>query len=140
MPYSDPEKQREANKRAMQRQREQAKGITEGITVVIPEPQNVIPDSHAAVIPSVELIDQQTGADWQGVRVALRRDPDNLARLQAVAESLGKFSGEVRFGLSGPTFDQIGKQIGTGGPVSPHTSEPVMLGVHPHIMDFGKRA
>ncbi len=77
---------------------------------------------------------------WAGVREAMLRNPDTLAKLQAVAGSLGKLAGGVRFGLSGPTFEELGRTIGVGGPVSPHVGAPVLLASQAHIMDFGKRA
>lgn len=59
-----------------------------------------------------------TGTAWGYIHGYLQREPlglnsmSNLERLQRIAGSLGKHAGEVRFGLSGPTFQEIGEVIG----------------------------
>ena len=42
----------------------------------------------------------------------------NLERIQRAAGSLGKLAGEVRCGLNGPTFEELGRTIGTLPPLS----------------------
>ncbi len=58
--------------------------------------------------------------DWEPLKDYLRQDTrpgdmSHLERLQRIAGSLGKLSGEVRFGLEGPTFQEIGDTIGVEG-------------------------
>lgn len=78
----------------------------------------VRPEACEPVAPcSVEhLFDPDTGLDWQPVKAYISK-PDhegmsNLERLQKVAGALGNRAEDVRFGLSGPTFKEIGKLLG----------------------------
>lgn len=47
----------------------------------------------------------------------LKADPRNLSKLQRIAGSLGKLAGEVRFGIDGPTFEDLGETIGVKPPI-----------------------
>jgi hypothetical protein len=85
MPYKDKEQQKVAIRKAVAKHR------------------GVIPD----VIPS---------EGWRTVEAYISREGPampNLERLQRIAGSLGKYAGDVWFGLSGLTMRDIGEVIGT---------------------------
>ena len=103
MPIKDPEKRKEA---ARERQQKHRKGVTMGVTSEGVTGQGVTED-----IPKA----------WANVRDFIRAESSssmpNLEKLQRIAGSLGKNAHEVRFGLYGPTLEDIGNTIGVLPPL-----------------------
>ena len=105
MSYKNPEEQRAANKEANKRWREKRKGITEGITKTGITQGITAKMGEGITVPPA----------WQSVVTYLRRSPDNLGKLQAVAGSLGKLSDQVWFGAL--NMQVVGEVVGAGVPV-----------------------
>lgn len=99
MPYKNKGATKEAMKRYRERQRE---GITEGIT-------------KAGITGKTEGGITGLPPAWQSVVTYLKRSPDNLGKLQAVAGSLGKLSDQVWFGAL--NMQEVGEVVGAGVPV-----------------------
>jgi len=93
MPYRDPEKRREAARESM-RKRRQGLTMEEPLTPVPVNPQD---------------------AAWQKVREFILKPSNsrmsNLEKLQAIAESLGKYADDVLFGVGGLTMGDIGRVL-----------------------------
>lgn len=88
MTYADPEKRREYAREAMRKKR----GITtEGITA----PVDVIPDSHMA-------------RSWKSVAKMQGENPEGLRKIVMGVVEKGH-GGLVRWGASGPVFQDIGQ-------------------------------
>ncbi len=113
MPYKDKERQRQAQRDAMDRKRhvnpvnlkDVNLGTCETFDVDLTQPQGVC----LIVIPSPK-------DGWPDVKAYISRESPrmaNLERLQRIAGSLGKCSGDVWFGVSGLTMEDIGSVIGT---------------------------
>ena len=95
MPYKDAEQAREAAKLRQQKHR-----------------NRVTPDLSHPVTPAITLLE---GDPWADVKAYIERESPrmaNLERLQRIAGCLGKRAGEVYFGISGLTLEDIGKVIG----------------------------
>ncbi|MDP2727066.1 MAG: hypothetical protein Q8P59_05945 [Dehalococcoidia bacterium] len=101
MPYKSSEEARGAAKERMRKMREKKhEGVTKGVTLEGVTGQGV------------------TGLPlaWQAVVDYLKGAPGNLAKLQAISGSLGKYSGQVYFG--GLSMQEVGEGgIGNGPPV-----------------------
>ena len=102
MPYKDAEQAREANREKARRHREKIKGVTK-----------IDSNPRESVTPAVT---PNPNDGWKDVEAFIKRDSPrmaNLERLQRIAGSLGKRSGDVWFGVSGLTMEDIGSVIGT---------------------------
>jgi hypothetical protein len=101
--YKDKVKQMEANRIASQRRREKQKGMTQGMT----ETGGMTQENPVTPSPA---------DGWTDVKAYISREAPNmpnLERLQRIAGSLGKNAGEVMFGVTGLTMEDIGSVIGT---------------------------
>lgn len=104
--YKDKEQQREANRIASQRRREKQKGMTQGMT----ETEGMTQENITPVI-TPNPVD-----GWPDVKAYISREAPgmaNLERLQRIAGALGKRAGDVWFGVSGLTMEDIGSVLGT---------------------------
>ena len=118
MPYKDETKRKEADR---ERQRKHREGVTDGC-------DKGVGVTEASLSEGVTEVEGMSHPDvtplppgWQHVMDFIKRESNtsmsNLEKLQRTAGSLGKNAGEVRFGLSGPTFEEIGKVIGALAPL-----------------------
>ncbi len=100
MPYKDPNLQREAVRKAVEKHRVLQTGITkEGITGI----RDVIPD----------MVFQDDGSilKWD----AVERNKDKLTQLITFMvgdEKAKKYLKDIRFGVFGPTLDRVGVALG----------------------------
>lgn len=104
MPYKDLEQAREANREKARRHRERKKVTPDSNPL-----ENVTPTTTKIVTPN-------PSDGWKDVEAFISRESpgmDNLERLQRIAGALGKYAGDVWFGVSGLTMEDIGSVIGT---------------------------
>ncbi len=104
MPYKDEEQERLAAR--LRKQRQRAKGVTEGVTLEGVTSQGVTGDLTGPWLTVAEYINRPGSGPMT-----------NLERLQHISGSLSKYADQVWYGLGGLTMEDIGKVIGTLPPM-----------------------
>lgn len=107
MPYKDKERQKEAVRKSMAK----ARGCETLDDNVKPQSCETLNEVKPPVTPSP--VD-----GWPDVKAYISREVPgmaNLERLQRIAGALGKRVGDVWFGVSGLTMEDIGSVLGTKG-------------------------
>jgi len=119
MPYKSDEERKLWDR---ERKRKQTEGRKVGVESVGVESPNGVESVGVEFLPVIPSVTDRIPLDpaWEPVRAYLVQpsrvgDMTHLERLQRVAGSLGKLSGEVRFGIEGPTMQEVGDVIGAQG-------------------------
>ena len=108
MPQKDETKRREASAERVRRYRAK-RALQKGVT--LEQGVTSLSEAEGVTAPLSVTTGVTLPPEWQNVVNFLHKDPGNLEKLQRIAGSLGRNAEEVRFGVSGPTMDEIGRTI-----------------------------